>query len=428
MNSPVAPPLVVFANFLSDLAVDLSQGRVLETWAQQAPRKVWLLRAGDVLVAPGRLSGEFRRYVSDLTGVGPDDAGVIEVPPAGAVPLADAVRTAGLVERVRLHARGPGTALLPTAPDASAIEFARELGITVHPYATADDAAAALKATMLLNTKAGFRRVAEQLGMRLPEGVVCGRNEVESAVRSLLGRHEQVVVKPDRSAGGHGMRFLSARDVRGTAPLRLDAVGGPQGLWVVEEYIPVAASVSVQMENTPAGPRMLFSGAMRTVQGSFSGYASPLPPDSAHAAGDLERWGTALGRHLADRGHLGPFGVDALIGTDGVVYAGESNVRRTATTTPHAMVMRLTAASGPPRPAWMVDKRRTRIPFTFAQAAARLRQFGLAFDPDSGEGVVLHADEPLDGRTWRYTVIAGHADTVRAREAALESALEFEPT
>ncbi|WP_405680668.1 hypothetical protein OG239_04385 [Streptomyces sp. NBC_00868] len=84
--------MVVFASFLSDLAVDLEEGHVLAQWALQAPRKAWLLRPGDVLVSPGPLSREFRRYVSGLTLVPSDQTAVIEVPPAGTVPVAQAVR------------------------------------------------------------------------------------------------------------------------------------------------------------------------------------------------------------------------------------------------------------------------------------------------------------------------------------------------
>ncbi|MGW6577725.1 preATP grasp domain-containing protein, partial [Streptomyces sp. NPDC054945] len=128
-----AVPMVVFANFLSDLAVDLDEGQVLATWAQQAPRKAWLLRPGDVFVTPVPLSREFLRYVYDLTGVPPESVAVVEVPPAGAVPLGRAVREAGLEEHVRALAGDRGAALLPTALDASAIAFAREVGIVVHP-------------------------------------------------------------------------------------------------------------------------------------------------------------------------------------------------------------------------------------------------------------------------------------------------------
>ncbi|MER7955790.1 peptide ligase PGM1-related protein [Streptomyces sp. NPDC096030] len=426
MNELNVGPLLLFANFLSDVAVGLEEGRqVLAQWAQQAPRKAWLLRAGDALVTPGLLTGTFRRYVSDLTGEPHEQWGIIEVPPAGAVPLAQAVREAGLMDRVAAHARQPGTALLPIALDASAVSLARDLGLTVHPYVTVDEAAVALPVTMLLNTKAGFRRTGARLGMRLPEGRVCRRPQVDGVVRRLLAQHDQVVVKPDRSAGGHGMRFLSGKDVEGTG-LALDAVGGPQGTWVVEEYLGAAESVSIQMENTASGTRALFSGAMRTEQGSFTGYVSPMPPSCAHVAGELEKWGRELGRHLADHGYLGPFGLDALVDTDGVPYAVESNVRRTATTTPHAMVTRLTAASGAARPAWAVSKGHTQTAFGLAEALDRLHTHRLAFDPERGEGVVLYADAPPDGRSWRYAVIAEHADGVSEREVGLVEALGLE--
>ncbi|MFJ3202497.1 peptide ligase PGM1-related protein [Streptomyces sp. NPDC086989] len=419
-------PFVVFANFLSDLAVDLDEGQILTTWAQQAPRKAWLLRPGDVFVTPVPLSRDFLRYVYDLTGVPPDSVAVVEVPPAGAVPLARAVREAGLVEQVRALAGDKGAALLPTALDASAIEFARDIGIAVHPYPTVEAAEAALRMTMLLNTKSGFRETAWKLGMRLPAGRTCPRAETEGVARELLRDHERVVVKPDRSAGGHGMRFVSRDDLGGGASLPLDTVGGPEGLWVVEECLDVAESVSVQLEVSATGTRALFTGAMRTVQGSFTGYVSPLPPSRAHVAAELEEWGTALGRHLADHGYAGPFGLDALVDTAGVAYASESNIRRTATTTPHAMVTRLTAGSAAPPPAWAVAKGWTRNPMDFTGALGRLRASRLAFDPDRGEGVVLYADAPPDGRSWRYAVIAGSAGDVEELETAVAEVLGFE--
>ncbi|MFD8862119.1 preATP grasp domain-containing protein [Streptomyces vinaceus] len=419
-------PVVVFANFLSDLAVDLDEGEILTQWAQQAPRKAWLLRPGDVFITPVPLSREFLRYVYDLTGVPAGSVAVVEVPPAGAVPLARAVREAGLAEHVRALAGDRGAALLPTALDESAIGFAREVGLAVHPYPTVAAAEAALKVTMLLNTKTGFRETAGHLGMRLPTGRMCRRTQAEGVARELLRDHAHVVVKPDRSAGGHGMRFVSRDDLRGGAGLPLDAVGGPDGMWVVEECLDVSASVSIQLEVTASGTHPLFSGAMRTAQGSFTGYASPLPPSSAHVAAELAEWGMALGRHLSDHGYAGPFGLDGLVDAEGVLYASESNIRRTATTTPHAMVTRLTAGSADPHPAWSVSKGWTRSPVDFEGALARLRASGLAFDPARGEGVVLYADAPPDGRSWRYAVIAGSARDVEEQEAALAEVLAFE--
>lgn len=420
--------LIYFANFLSDLAVDLDEGEVLAQWAQQAPRKAWLLWPGDVLVSPVPLGKEFLEYVAGLTGIPTESVTVIAVPPGDAVPLAQAVRQAGLTDRLRALAGEPGAALLPTALDASVIGFARDLGLTVHPYPTVDDAAAALKMTMLLNTKAGFREVAERLGMRLPAGQVCRCPDVDGVVREFLGQYERVVIKPDRSAGGHGMRFVARGDLEGGAALELDVIGGPAGTWVVEERVDVAASVSIQLETTTSVTQVLFSGAMHTAQGSFTGYVSPLPPSCAHVAGELEEWGLQLGRHLADHGYAGPFGVDALVSTDGAAYADESNIRRTATTTPHMMVTRLTAGSAVNRPAWSVSKGYTRRPFNFEQALARLREHRLAFDPTRGEGVILYADAPSDGRSWRYAVISADADGVGECDDRLSQAMEFEST
>lgn len=220
---------------------------------------------------------------------------VVEVPPAGAVPLARAVSAAGLTEHVRALAGDRGAALLPTALDASAIAFARDIGLAVHPNPTIEAAEVVLKATMLLNTKTGFRETAEQLGMRLPTGQACRRSEVGGVARELLREHERVVVKPDRSAGGHGLRFVSRDDLKGGGTLALGTVGGPQGFWVVEACLAVAESVSIQLEVTTSGTRALFSGAMRTAQGSFTGYVSPLPPSCSHVADVLEEWGDFSG-------------------------------------------------------------------------------------------------------------------------------------
>ncbi|MYV68546.1 hypothetical protein GT043_21935, partial [Streptomyces sp. SID2131] len=97
---PVEPdepggPLVLYANLVSDLAVDPEEREVLRAWAEQAPREAWLLRPGDVLVSPVPVGEEFLEYVRDLTGV-PRDSVAVVVPP-GADPchrVVEAVRAA----------------------------------------------------------------------------------------------------------------------------------------------------------------------------------------------------------------------------------------------------------------------------------------------------------------------------------------------
>ncbi|MFE5898170.1 peptide ligase PGM1-related protein [Streptomyces sp. NPDC056488] len=419
-TDPTEPdgPLVVHANLVSDLAVDPEERAVLRAWAEQAPREAWLLRPGDVLVSPVPVGEEFLRYVCGLTGV-PRDSVTVVVPPGD--------DTAELCRHVVGAVGGrPLRAVLPTALDGAAIGLARALGVPVAPYSSVAAAEAALGVTGLLNTKAGFRSAALALGMRLPDGLVRRRDGVPAAVKELLASYGRVVVKPDRSAGGHGMLFLTEAEDTADAPDPwtgdgLAPVGGPEGLWVVEQRIDVARSVSVQMETGPGGTRVLFGGEMRTEGGAFTGYLSPLPDPAAHVAATLEAWGHALGGFLAARGYAGPFGLDAMVTPGGEVFAGESNVRRTATTTPRAMVTRLAAdgvsRAGAGGPVWATGKVRAPAAYPFGAAVERLRRGGLAYDPARGEGIVLYAGPPPDGLTWRYAVIAGdHAGVARYEE------------
>ncbi|MEU9292565.1 peptide ligase PGM1-related protein [Streptomyces sp. NPDC048266] len=408
---------VLYANLVSDLAVDLEQREVLGAWAEQAPREVWLLRSGDVLVTPVPVGEAFLAYACALTGVPRASVTVITLPD-GFVSAGDRGAYRAAVEAVREAAAGrPVAAVLPTALDDAAVGLARGLGATVAPYASAAAAEAALDVTHLLNTKAGFRSTAQALGMRLPDGRVCRRAEVAGVVGELLDSHERVVVKPDRSAGGHGLLFLSSAggpwDAGTLAP-----VGGTEGLWVVEEEIDVARSVSVQLETGSEGPKPLFSGEMRTVGGSFTGYLSPLPAAVARFAPELETWGRALGGFLTERGYAGPFGVDAMVSADGVLHAGESNVRRTATSTPQAMVARL---AGPGDPTWATGRLRASAPYSFEEGVDRLHTLRIAFDPARGEGIVLYSGAPADGVTWRYAVIADDRDSLERYEELLRS-------
>ncbi|MGI5479225.1 peptide ligase PGM1-related protein [Streptomyces lavendofoliae] len=417
-------PWVVYANFVSDAALGLEAGAVLERWATQAPRKVWLLGPGDILVSPVPVSRDFLSYALGLLGAPDAAVSVIHAPPRRGVAMAEALRDDGRLEALsRLAAGRAGITLLPTALDASTIALAEELGMAVTPYRSARAAAAALDITSRLNTKAGFRQVAAELGIRTPEGRTCRRDGLHDAVHEHLAAHGRVVLKPDRSAGGHGMTFVSPGD-RWWTGIQEDGLGGADGLWVVEEWLDVAHSVSIQMEAGPREIRPVFSGEMRTAGAVFTGYVSPLTGAAAGVRAELERWGGALGRYLADRGYAGPFGIDAVVTRDGTLVATESNIRRTATTTPQAMVARLSRAAGLEEdPAWLLGQRRAATVFGFAEAVDRLGAAGIDWRSATGEGVVLYADAPHDGRSWRYAITAPEHERLWELEERLTDVL-----
>ncbi|WP_328912152.1 MULTISPECIES: peptide ligase PGM1-related protein [unclassified Streptomyces] len=413
--------LIILANFASPTALDLREHAPARKWAEQAPREIWLTRPGDVLLTSVPLSEPFTRYACAALGIRRDSVHTITLRDDLGVSTAETVHHHdGLVDRLREYgARRPGTRLLPIVLDAPTMALAADLGTPVCTLGRSGPAIGpeALAGVAHHNTKAGFRATAEELGMRLPHGRVCDGAELPSTVRDVLARYARVVVKPDRAAGGHGLRFVG----------RDEPLPGPEpagSRWIVEEYVAHTASVSAQFEATPAGPRFRFDGEMRTVDGAFTGYHSPAPgTDTDRVRGELHGWGRELGHRLARGGYFGPYDIDAVVAEDGLLYATECNVRRTATTTPHAMVGRLTASAGHPAPAWIMATAAPGPSLTFAQALDRLRAGGLDYDAGRGEGVVLYADRPAEGTGWRYVAVAPDRPHLAEVESRLSAAL-----
>ncbi|MFD6418289.1 peptide ligase PGM1-related protein [Streptomyces sp. NPDC060194] len=415
--------LVVLANFVSELAVDLGEEAVLRQWARQAPRKVWLARPGDVVVLPTPLAEPFLRYALERLGVPDGSVTVVTVPDTPHVPMAEALAVHGLLDPVRaLVAERPDARLLPTALDAATVALAANLGTPLAGYEETGPSDATLAAVSELNTKSAFRHAAESLGMRLAPGRTCDGAQLPDVLRDMLDVHGRVVLKPDRSAGGHGLRFLAqGDDLAGQLP-------PPDSRWVVERHIAHGRAVSAQGYVSPKDEvGVAFDGEMRMVGGSYAGYRSPagLP---ALAAAELARWTRALGRHLAAHGYRGPYSLDALHTDDGALYALESNVRRTATSTAHALVTRLTAPDGRPpedrpAPAWSTGTVHVPRPLPFAAAVRGLVDAGLDVRPGGAEGVVLYTDALVDGTGRRYTALAADPARLADLEARLPAAL-----
>ncbi|WP_329112707.1 peptide ligase PGM1-related protein [Streptomyces sp. NBC_01353] len=425
MEEPRAP-LIVFANFFSDVAVSLRAHHAPAHWARQAPRKIWLMRPGDVLLTPVPLGRDFTRYACGLLGIPHRSITVLTVPSSAGVPMAEALDREGLTDVVRaLIAHRPGAQLLPLALDSPTVAFADRLGVPVAPYGPGGVPPSAPAAVYRLNTKSGFRDLAGEMGMRTPPGRGCGDGDLVETISTMLEGYGRIVVKPDRSAGGHGLRFISGADAGWARAVPPPGAAG-RGGWVVEEWLAEARSVSVQMEALPSGPHLLFTGEMRTVAGSYTGYVSPLDHATDMATRELEHWGAMLGRHLSAHGYCGPYGIDALLASDGTLYATESNVRRTATTTPQAMVDRLSSDAGFDSPAWLLAEGRSRLTHTFADALRLLQAKDLAWSPSRGEGVVLYADAPDDERSWLYAVIAADVGGTARLHSALADVMEFE--
>ncbi|MFL4901647.1 peptide ligase PGM1-related protein [Streptomyces sp. MMS24-I2-30] len=412
-------PLIIYANFQSGLAVSLTAQDALDRWAEQASREIWLARPGDVLVTPVPLSQSFQRYAEDLMAIPYGSVAVVTASPVPGAPFAEAVRRSGHLRALRgWCAARPDSRLLPLALDAATVALAARLGVPVAPYGPRGVSWQAQVTAARLNTKSGFRTVAAELDIPVPPGVSCGRAELDTVLAAMLARHERVVVKADRAAGGYGLHYVSRAE---TFPHGLAGPGG----WVVEQRVDVVRSVSVQAEVLPTGPRVLFHGEMRLAEGSWTGYASPLGGLADALTQRLDVWASALGRHLGERGYLGTFGIDAVVDPRGRLFATESNVRRTATTAPHAMAARLGGAAGQGETAWAVGRGSPRVPHAFSRTVNLLRKEGMAWSRERGEGVVLYRQATPGGLTLPYAVLAPDRERLDELEARLREIMRF---
>ncbi|MEU8589462.1 peptide ligase PGM1-related protein [Streptomyces sp. NPDC048664] len=421
-------PLVIFGNFINELMVTVPAPRHGDALVAVSPRKIWLTRPGDVLVIPTAMSQPLCAYACGLLGFDPADVPVVSAPTGELATLTEAVRRNGLVDRIRsLAAERPDAHLQAFAQDRPALAMAAELGLPIEGYGPDGVPASARDAVYRINTKDGFRSVATELGIRIAEGHTCRTpDDLAAAVRRTLTDHGGAVVKPARGSNGYGVLFLSEKDlpeIDERLAAYLPTVAEQPPGWVVEERLDFARVVTVEMAVDETGPSILHVGEMRTPGGSFSGQITPLVASSS-AVEELKAGGMALGRYLYRAGYRGPFDIDGGIADD-VLYATESNVRKTGATYLDLLVRRLLGEERAAGAVWLADSRPGGVEAEFDAGLARVRAAGLAFEADGTEGVVLTSDTlAFDGK-WRYLVLAESHRRAEEIEAGLADTLKL---
>ncbi|MFJ2104891.1 hypothetical protein ACIOHH_09865 [Streptomyces microflavus] len=260
----------------------------------------------------------FRRYVFHLLGVPENSVDVITVPDTPYLPMAQALAEHNLLEPLRaLVAERPTARLLPTALDEASAALATDLRIPAVPYETGIPSPGTLRAVAPMNTKSGFRTVAQSLGLRLPHGRASTGAELGQVTTALPASHQRVVLKTDRSADGHGLHFVSHGDQPSHSPPPADSH------WVVEEYVEHTRAISAQghANGYPGGGGMRWRDAherrlMRRILLAPAGSAR-------EGTRGADRLDPALGGHLAAEGYRGPGSLDLVCTQDGTLYALE---------------------------------------------------------------------------------------------------------
>ncbi|CUU59688.1 hypothetical protein Ga0074812_13068 [Parafrankia irregularis] len=407
---------VVLANTISPVMVSTPSPRYGRMMAAVTPRKLWQACGGDAVVTLAPASWEFRAYVGATLGREPDAVDVVAPPAVSTGHAVDVLRASGRIDEV--VARGT---VAPFALDPQVASLASAYGLRVAPYRD-QPPAEAVRAASLINTKAGFRAVAAELGLPLAPGGAAGdAAQLRRKLPAVAERHRRVIVKLDRGSNGYGNFVVDADQgpVSEQVERGLAEAAEQRSGYVYEAFLDFHSVPSIEMEVLDDSVRPLYTCDQRTVDRSFTGMVTPATTASSLLT-RLTAHATQVGWWLHRHGYRGVFDLDTgLHDVDGktAFVCSEVNGRRTGGTYLHELSRLLLDAGPYEEIAWRADSRRAPAGARFAQGVRALADAGLA-PSATGGGVVLTADTlEIDGR-WRYLVVGTSPAAVAEREAA----------
>ncbi|MFE3405303.1 preATP grasp domain-containing protein [Streptomyces anulatus] len=400
-------------------------------------RLVWLLRDGDALVLPRPVSRDFLQHVARHTGL--DLSSIRLVSPDADLLTQDQLHSAEVLGPLRGLVT-PEWEFRPYMYDRGAVTFARALG--VRPADRPDFLAEG--GAELFNSKVVFRALAAGAGFSVPAGMPCRTtHDLTHSVTRLLSRGGSVIVKRDRAVSGHGNVVVTMdpdlevtgamTTIRPTDPRDLDEVlafagltdsHAPLGEVVVEEFLPGCRSVYVEVLCPEDGePTVVNSGRLRSAQDPpvLVGLELPLTSVPPHVWRELSEESLRMARLMRQWGYTGLANIDAVISPAGEIWFNEVNARLGGSTHLHHIAETL---AGPDRSDGHVLLSRFGVvtpplPILLGELEAN----ALAWDPATGQGIVISSDDTDISGTVEYVVLAPTRDRALALEAGLEKVL-----
>lgn len=198
-----------------------------------------------------------------------------------------------------------------------------------------------------LDSKSGFRQTLSSLNdVLLPKGYICDdEDEVINRARNFKGRNSSFVIKANEGESGWGLYF--AKDPRTESDEQLtNNLKGTfrrDGIWasrpyVVEEYIKLdqqrgGGAPSTELYLTENSVNINYSCAqLFDKEGEFSGIAMGRGVLDDVLQMRMEVMSARIGKRYYDLGYRGFFDIDFAISQRNVLYALETNARRTGGT------------------------------------------------------------------------------------------------
>ncbi len=406
---------VYLANLLNTVMIDQPPAGYARTMAAVTPRKLWLAEPGDCVVVLAPCAGGFREYVESVTATPSHSIDVIapdELTPAHPVDIVEGADAVRLVEAREL--------LVPFVVDEPVLEFAQRTGMEIHPYQR-HPAPETIETIRAVNTKAGFRVVATELGLPVADGGFAPTvADLAVALAEFLHDHPAAIVKVNRSSNGCGTFVCrSGDDIEQHIEHSVTDVATRHCGWVYEEYLPFVAAPSVELFVDDNGVHDFYTCDQRTRDNAWTGMVTPAVPSPS--LDQLVHAATRFGQWLRQRGFRGYFDVDGGTVAGGYVVT-EANVRRTGGSYLQQLARRLAPGEHPTH--WLADVRTGETRMNFTQAVSAIEHARLA-DPAAPACVLLTADTlAIDGK-WRYFVIGRNPAAIADAERVLVDLLRL---
>lgn len=376
-----------------------------------AHRKIWLANELDLIVLPDPMCDRFKRYACGTINLDPQRVAVVSPPGPDWEPLSRRLLDSpDAIESVMqwFQQNGAGVAQCFALDEATAALFA-SLGIPLEGYESSPPNSLI---TMIyeLNSKSGFRELAQNLGIPAPAGTLC--EGFASLIRTLERQRGRAIVKLDRSSNGYGNFVvdpsrLSASKLEATVLTCLLAWPEQPHRFVVEEFIDWIAAPSIEFEVTSSGTRELYICNQRSLNNAWSGMITPpdcLPPDSLS---EIRQIGHTVGDYLWRNGYRGVCDVDCLVDRSGRILATETNCRRTGGTFLDHLARRILHDDYADSHVWIADVVDGPLSTEFFSCLERLRSGKLLYEPTQPWGVILTANTLARDGKWRYMIL-GH--------------------
>lgn len=411
---------------------EFSQG--MAVWAQ---RILWHIEDGDIVVLPVAPDAGYLAYIAELIGVRLESINLIVAPPGDSEHLsADRIMNSALYDAVNHALAGRRlSCILPLTPDAAVVILARALGAE---QTLTGAAFASQGGGVMANSKVIFRAIAAGSGVPIPAGrVTHSVHEAENILADmLLTQQLAVIVKKDFGQGCRGNEILSAVD--GVIPN-----GGRRGIvladrvairayiaeswqWltndgrhsvVFERYFPGSIAIFAEFNVSDAGVEFAGVGEMLATP-IADGQVIPPVGLSPTTVAEIIAGGARISASMQTIGYRGTLSNDAIVTPDGEVFFSEYNGRITGSTHIYATVGTRIVGK-----AWMRKRvlleRRGWIAPSFQTAVDRLKASGLAFNPETKQGIVLTGTFFPSRQVISYTVVAEDLSAALALEAAL---------